>query len=135
MVDRRVWAAPIDLPTLRLAGAIVYALAIWSTSFAAIGLALRFMAGFSPVRRYLADASYWLYLIHLPIVMALQVAVSQRDWPWPAKYALILSVAMPAMLASYHWLVRNTLIGGVLNGKRIRRAAAPLPVIGDSVRT
>ncbi|CAL79812.1 Putative acyltransferase 3 family protein; Putative Glucans biosynthesis protein C [Bradyrhizobium sp. ORS 278] len=135
MVARRVWAAPVDLSTLRLAGAIVYALAIWTTSFAAIGLALRFMAGFSPARRYLADASYWLYLIHLPIVMALQVAVSQLDWPWPAKYALILLVAMPTMLASYHWLVRDTVLGRMLNGKRINRPAAPMPVIGDSVRT
>ena len=38
------------------------------------------------VRRYLADASYWLYLIHLPILMALQVAVSHLYWPWPVKF-------------------------------------------------
>ena len=71
---------------IRLAGAICYALAIWTTTFAAIGLALRFLSGFSPTRRYLADASYWLYLIHLPILMALQVAVSHLDWPWPIKF-------------------------------------------------
>ena len=63
-------------PIRRLAGAACYALAIWTTTFAMIGLALRFLSGFSATRRYLADASYWLYLIHLPIVMALQVAVS-----------------------------------------------------------
>jgi hypothetical protein len=60
--------------TIRPAGAVFYALAIWTATFAGIGLALRFMSGFSPMRRYLA--SYWLYLIHMPIVMALQVAVS-----------------------------------------------------------
>ncbi len=73
--------------TIRFAGATCYALAIWTTSFAVIGAALRFLAGFSATRRYLADASYWLYLIHLPIVMALQVAVSTLDWPWPVKFA------------------------------------------------
>ena len=36
---------------------------------------------YSPVRRYIADASYWLYLIHLPIVMALQVAVAGSIGP------------------------------------------------------
>jgi peptidoglycan/LPS O-acetylase OafA/YrhL len=105
---------------IRLAGAICYAPAIWATSFAVIGLALRFMSGFSPVRRYLADASYWLYLIHLPILMALQVAVSQFDWPGLVKFAAILLVALPVMLASYQLLVRTTFIGLVLNGRRMR---------------
>jgi glucans biosynthesis protein C len=107
--------------TMRLAGAVFYALAIWTTTFAAIGLALRFMSGFSPTRRYLADASYWLYLIHLPIVVALQVAVSSLDWRWPIKFATILVVALPVMLATYHLLVRHTYIGIVLNGRRFRR--------------
>jgi glucans biosynthesis protein C len=116
-----ILSIPISIDTMRLAGATFYALAIWTTTFAAIGIALRFMSGFSPTRRYLADASYWLYLIHLPIVMALQVAVSQLDWRWPIKFATILVVALPVMLASYHLLVRYTYIGVVLNGHRLRR--------------
>ncbi|BAM92329.1 acyltransferase [Bradyrhizobium oligotrophicum S58] len=125
LVSTRVWVAHFDLATIRLAGAIVYALAIWTTTFAAIGLALRFMAGFSRTRRYLADASYWLYLIHMPIVMALQLAVSQLDWPWPVKYGLILLVAIPIMLTSYHLLVRNSFIGRLLNGRRARQDKPP----------
>ena len=74
---------------------MLYALAIWTSTFAVIGLALRFMSGFSPVRRYLADASYWLYLIHMPIVMALQVTVTQLNWPRQIKFAAILVVALP----------------------------------------
>ena len=111
----------IGYDPVRLAGAICYALAIWTTTFAAIGLALRFLSGFSPVRRYLADASYWLYLIHLPILMALQVAVSNLDWPWPIKFGGILLVALPLMFASYQLLVRYSFIGAVLNGRRMRR--------------
>jgi hypothetical protein len=116
-----VRSIPISADMMRLAGAAFYALAIWTTTFAAIGLALRFLSGFSPTRRYLADASYWLYVIHLPIVMALQVAVSQLDWRWPIKFAAILVVGLPVMLASYELLVRYTYIGIVLNGRRFRR--------------
>jgi glucan biosynthesis protein C len=130
-VSAGVWTAPVSLATIRLAGAITYALAIWTTTFAVIGLALRFMAGFSRTRRYLADASYWLYLIHMPIVMALQVAVSQLDWPWSVKFALMLLVALPAMLASYHLLVRDTIIGRILNGRR-RSAPAEAPMAAIS---
>ncbi|PHR92919.1 MAG: hypothetical protein COA69_06240 [Robiginitomaculum sp.] len=95
-----------------------YGLAIWCWTFAFIGAALRFLSGYSPVRRYLADSSYWLYLIHLPIIMAAQVFVSQLDMSPYVKYTLIMGVSLPVMLLSYHLLVRYSFIGAVLNGKR-----------------
>ena len=52
--------------------------------------------------------------------MALQVAVSQLDWPWPVKFAAIMLIALPVMFASYQLLVRYSFIGAVLNGKRMR---------------
>ncbi|WP_354175779.1 acyltransferase family protein [Bradyrhizobium sp. LA6.1] len=116
---------PVSFATLRLVSAILYAPAIWISTFAVLGLALRFMSGFSPTRRYLADASYWLYLIHMPIVMALQVVLSQLDWPGPIKFAIILVVAILPMLASYHLLVRFTFIGVVLNGRRAEKRVLP----------
>jgi glucans biosynthesis protein C len=79
------------------------------------------LSAFSAARRYVADASYWLYLIHLPIVMALQVLVSPLDWPWPTKFATILLVAIPVMFVSYQLLVRYSVIGAALNGRRIRK--------------
>jgi peptidoglycan/LPS O-acetylase OafA/YrhL len=125
---------PINYSIIRLAGAACYALAIWTTTFAAIGLALRFLSGFSPARRYLADASYWLYLVHLPILMALQVAVSQLDWPSSVKFAAIMLVALPLMFASYQFLVRYSFIGTVLNGRRMRpgREDAPATAAGSA---
>jgi peptidoglycan/LPS O-acetylase OafA/YrhL len=126
---------PMSDQATRLAYAMCYALAIWTTSFAGIGLALRFLSGFSPVRRYLADASYWLYLIHLPILMVLQVAVSPLDWPWPVKFAGILLVALPLLLASYQVLVRDTFIGVVLNGRRVQREDKPTTATAGSPAT
>ncbi|QQO33012.1 acyltransferase family protein [Bradyrhizobium diazoefficiens] len=116
---------PVSFAALRLASAILYAPAIWIATFAVMGLALRFMSGFSPAWRYLADASYWLYLIHLPIVTVLQVALSQLDWPALVKFAVILVVAIPPMLASYHLFVRFTFIGAVLNGRRAEKRVLP----------
>ena len=72
---------------------MLYALAIWTSTFAVIGLALRFMSGFSPVRRYLADASYWLYLIHMPIVLAL-VALGASQWNGPVYVGIISAIVI-----------------------------------------
>jgi hypothetical protein len=102
----------------RYALAALYPLAAWSWTFALIGLAMRFLDGFSPARRYIADASYWLYLVHLPLVLALQTAVAQLDWPAELKFAAILAVAFPLMFASYQLLVRHSFIGAILNGRR-----------------
>lgn len=116
----------------KLAFAALYGMAIWSSTFTVIGGAVRFLTRANPAIRYLADASYWIYLIHLPLVYLLQIAVSQLDWPAPAKFAAILAVALPLMLASYQLLVRYSFIGRVLNGRRRRPqrgevAPAPQP--------
>ena len=107
---------------MRAAYALGYAVSIWYWTFGLIGVAQRFCAGFSPVRRYLADASYWFYLAHLPIVFGLQVLV--MDWPlhWTVKFLLILSITLAALFASYHYLVRPTFIGEILNGRKYPRS-------------
>ncbi len=100
--------------------AFAFATLAWAYTFGFIGLALRFFHRENRVTRYLADASYWLYLIHLPIVLAMQVWVMKWGWPAEAKLAFILVVSVSAMLVSYQVFVRYTPIGWLLNGKRRR---------------
>jgi peptidoglycan/LPS O-acetylase OafA/YrhL len=104
--------------SLQLAAAAVYPLAIWTWTFALIGLGVAYLSGHSPVRRYLADASYWLYLIHIPIIIAVQVMFAQIPWPWFVKYPAILVISFLPMIASYHFMVRGTAIGALLSGRR-----------------
>ena len=68
--------------------------------------------------RYLADASYWLYLIHLPIVVWLQIAVAELPWHWSLKWGAICTLTVILSLLIYDLLVRATFIGALLNGKR-----------------
>lgn len=110
--------APVPFGRTKLWFAVVYAVGLWSWAFALVGIGLRFLSAPSPRRRYLADASYWIYLAHLPIVLALQLLM--RDWQmsWMLKFALLLGIAMTLLLVSYHWLVRSTMVGALLNGRR-----------------
>ena len=116
--------APAERDLATLGYAALYAFAVWAWTIAIIGFAVRRLAGHSRARRYLADASYWIYIVHLPIVMALQAALAPYDWPWFAKYPLMLAVAFAIMLASYQWFVRYSFIGAILNGKKQRPAKA-----------
>jgi hypothetical protein len=114
-------------PTERMAFAGAYAIALWCWCFAAVGAAVRFIDEPSPRWRYLSDASYWMYLVHLPIVWLLQ-AWSFR-WPlhWAVKFPAVIAVTLVLLLASYHWLVRGTFVGVFLNGRRHPRVASTAP--------
>jgi ABC-type multidrug transport system ATPase subunit/peptidoglycan/LPS O-acetylase OafA/YrhL len=117
-------AAPTVLaggPAVRLAYAAAYALSIWCWTFGLLGAAERFASQESSVRRYLADASYWMYLVHLPLVFGMQVLLMKVPLHWAIKFPLIVAVALAVLLASYHWLVRPTFLGELLNGRRISR--------------
>jgi peptidoglycan/LPS O-acetylase OafA/YrhL len=103
--------------------AIAHPVAIWAWCLALLGTATRFLSAESQVIRYLSDASYWIYLVHLPVVVALQVWVSTWSLGWQVKYPLILAIALPLLVASYQLLVRNTWLGAWLNGRHHGRAA------------
>lgn len=109
----------------RAALALGYGLTVWTLTFGVIGAALRFLADPSPVRRYIADSSYWIYLVHLPLVIALQAAVSRLDWPWEVKFAAVLVIGFAVMFATYELLVRHTFVGAILNGRRVPWRARP----------
>lgn len=127
-----MWLAgpsPVQTPAAqdgkRVLYAIVYTLAIWAWTMGLIGLALRHLSARNPAIRYVADGSYWIYIAHLPLVMALQAALAQVPIPWFAKYLLILLIAFPLLLLSYTYLVRYTFLGALLNGRKHRREAKP----------
>src|SRR5882672_7557228 len=115
-------AAWLDAQWSTTAYAACYILSIWYLSFGLIGAALKFCANESPVRRYLADASYWMYLAHLPIVFFLAAALAKVPLHWAIKFPLVLGVTVTVLLGSYHYLVRPTWIGEILNGRKYPRA-------------
>jgi glucan biosynthesis protein C len=106
----------------------VMALAIYASALAATGLCLRFLSGHSPVRRYLADASYWIYILHLPLVMLAQVWVQDWSGPWWLKLAGITLGVFAVCLVTYELLIRHSFMGRWLTGRRVpwRRPAPPV---------
>lgn len=110
---------PVTDPALKAPLAAVMALAVFATVFAVLSLALRFASGYSAVRRYLADSSYWVYIVHLPLVMVGQILVVNETWPWFVKFGVVIGGTMAVSLLTYELLVRHSFVGGWLNGRRI----------------
>lgn len=97
---------------------LLYALMMWGFVLGFLGAFIRFRKTPSNAWRYIADSSYWIYLVHLPLVVWLQIQVARWPQPWIVKYPLIVVVALPLLFLSYHYLVRSTFIGAQLNGRR-----------------
>jgi peptidoglycan/LPS O-acetylase OafA/YrhL len=108
--------------------ALSYALAMWSLVFLCIGLLKRLCSRPDDFVRYVADSSYWMYLIHLPVAIWLQVAVAELPLHWSLKLAFISITTIVIALVTYDLFVRSTFIGWLLNGRRRARVVAPLLV-------
>lgn len=89
----------------------------WLLTLGLLGLFLEY--GKAPNRyfRYLTDASYWLYLVHLPLVNYLGGVLARTALPLWLRPLVTLAAAIPLLLLSYHFCVRSTFIGKTLNGR------------------
>ena len=121
----------LPMGTTKMVAAYAYCVATWGLVLGLMGVAMRFFAGESRVRRYVADASYYIYIVHLPVVAAFDVVVAKWTVHWTLKFGFVMAASLAVLFASYHLLVRWTFVGQVLNGRRVplfgKRASAAAP--------
>jgi len=122
-----LWKGPNLEGSARIAYAAAYMIGIWCWVFAAVGAAVRFLSKGHPVTRYLADASYWVYIMHMTTILFFITLLRPYHWYWAIKFVIIVGGSMPILLLSYHYFVRFTWIGAILNGRRHPRPQAPPP--------
>ena len=71
------------------------------TTAAFIGLCHRHFTRRRRSVEHLARASYFCYVVHLPLLVALQIALARRAAPATLKYGVALGCTLGACLASY----------------------------------
>jgi len=98
-----------------------YAIMMWTLVSLTIGCCKGLFKKSNKVLRYIADASYWLYLIHLPIVIWLQIAFAELLFHWGIKLVAICSLTFFISIVIYDVFVRSTFVGATLNGKKRKR--------------
>jgi hypothetical protein len=114
------YAATYGGPKLRFIAILLQVIYVWLMSAAMMGAFRRFLTRERGWIRHLSDASCWMYLAHLPLVLAAQIVV--RDWPLPSgvKFTLICGSVFAMLLVSYEHLVRYSWVGAMLNGRKRR---------------
>ncbi|QHI38979.1 Glucans biosynthesis protein C [Kordia antarctica] len=94
------------------------ALIVWLFIFGITGLFIRYGSKHSARMRYISDASYWVYLIHLPLTIILPIAVWKLPIGAIPKFLLVTFLTTVICFVTYHFFVRNTFIGKFLNGRK-----------------
>jgi peptidoglycan/LPS O-acetylase OafA/YrhL len=107
-------------PVVHGAALLIYAIATWSSLIALVGLANRYLNRSRPALRYLADSSYWIYLSHLPPMILVLALLEPAALGTAPTFLLVTAASIAASLVTYPLFVRYTVIGRLLNGRRIR---------------
>ena len=117
----------VDLPAQAAWVALTYNAATWLWCFGLIGLFSRHLGSRRPWLAYLADSSYWVYLVHMLGTIGFGAVIV--TWPLGAVPKMLINITLTsvAALCSYQWLVRHTAVGRLLNGpdSRARAVAGP----------
>ena len=121
-----------SLEALNLAGAIFYGASAVLFTLGFVGLFERLLRTPRAWVRWLADSSYWIYILHLPVVTFLTFYLAHLDrqgwlkyltgFSWSAELKFLAACLATGVVGvvTYRYLVRYTPLGTLLNGKRSR---------------
>lgn len=101
-----------------LIASVVKSAYAWCACFTALELSRSFFPHPGKRFRYLSEASYWLYLTHLPLLIPLQAWVASWTLSPLLKFPFICILATGILLLAYRLMVQGTLLGRMLCGSR-----------------
>jgi len=95
----------------------IYAASVVSGTYGVLGLFLRFATKQNKVFKFVSDSSYWIYLIHLPLVFFFLIFLSKLGIGAIGVILLTTSSTIGIGVLSYKLLVRHTPVSLLLNGR------------------
>ena len=73
--------------------------------------------------RPVADASYWTYVLHLPVLLPIQYWLMDVALPWPAKFGVAVVLTMAICQASFALFGRRAPLAKFFASPALRRDA------------
>ncbi|MFK7834220.1 MAG: acyltransferase family protein [Winogradskyella sp.] len=107
----------------------IRSLCCWLLIFGVTGLFIRYGSHHSARMRYISDASYWVYLLHLPLTIIIPALIADWDISGVIKFLFVTLTTSIICFVTYHYFVRNSFIGKFLNGKRYSRKISAIKAV------
>jgi glucan biosynthesis protein C len=96
---------------------LLYTISTWMLAAAFIAFFARFANKPNRFFAYFSEASYWIYIVHLPIVLAALYWLAEWQVAFFLSFVISTVFTFGISTLSYHWLVKDTIIGKFLAGK------------------
>jgi len=106
----------------RAAASVLQVVYAWCIAIGLIGVVRILPRLDRPWVRYSSDASYWMYLAHLPLVLLIVPWIGALALPWPATFIVSALLVTVILLWTYDRYIRYGSVGRLLNGPRTRPA-------------
>lgn len=103
---------------LHLAAVLANGLCTWALIYLCIGGALRFFDRDSPWIQYTSQSSYWVFLVHMPLVNLAGWWLVQYDLPATIKFLLVCAFTAAAAFLTFHYWVQKTWLSSFLHGRK-----------------
>jgi glucan biosynthesis protein C len=100
---------------------ILFSIQTVTLVFGFLGIFIKYLNTENYTIRYISDASYWMYLVHVPLIVWAQIWLVDSVVPPFLRFWLVNIVGIFIPLITYALFVRHTFIGKTLNGPRRRR--------------
>ena len=108
---------PNEFPLNLLLNSCEAYISVWMT-LACLVFGKRYLNTHNSVMRFFSDSSYWIYIIHLPLLFAVQYQLLDQNWGLLAKYTASVGITLAIGAVTYIAFVRWTPIGWMLNGRK-----------------
>ncbi|CBL44281.1 predicted acyltransferase 3 [gamma proteobacterium HdN1] len=106
-----------DLETISFLETAALGSAMFSLCFLFFAAYLRWGSKASPMSFYISKSSYWVYLVHLPLVMGVFILLNGFDLSPYIKFTLNVIITTALCMLSYRYFVHNKWMSRFLEGR------------------
>jgi glucan biosynthesis protein C len=112
---------PSDLTLARLFVVFAGVASAWLVISGLWGLSARLFANPGKRMKQFSDSSYWMYIVHLPILVFIESELARTSLPVILRWALAISITALSCVVSYHLLVKDRFLGRLLGERPVPR--------------
>jgi len=109
-------------PLRHLLAVVLNGFCTWALIYAFLGITQKHFDRVSPWIQYVSQSSYWVFLVHMPLVLLAGWWLAPYALPGLVKFVLVCGFTAAVAFASFHYAVQRTWVSQFLHGRRFALA-------------